>query len=165
MKGLTEAAGVGTKKLAENLVSDIGSLLLLRRDAYLKNMVDNKAISKQEAWDLRHSDFNEGSLFNQEVLDRVHDSSQKRESDTISKRLLENVMEKQAWRGAKQPFRGGPSGRGSFSGAGQRGGSASKSGRGRGFRGRGRGGKNVNPFKQDLKKNTTSTQSSAGKDK
>ena len=169
VQGLTEAAGIGTKKLAENLVSDIGSLLLLRRDAWLRKFLDNKVISKQDAWDLRHSDFNEAALFNQEELEKVHDRAQKRESDTMTKKLLESsIKSKQGAKSSVQPFRGGPSGSQPrpFSGPSNRGGAAATFGRGRGGRNRGgRGRGKVNPFRQDFSSGPSGSQQSGGKDK
>ena len=152
IQGLVDTAGIGTKKIAENAVSDIGSMLLVRRDCWLKKLLENKVITKQDSWDLRHTDINHPALFDQGELDKISDKSQKRESDTISKRLLENVMKEKQERG-NQSFRGGPPGQSSRGGsnASKRGGSAPGFGRGRGSsRGRGgRGNFNRNPFRQD----------------
>ena len=162
MQGLIDAAGIGTKKIADNAVSDIGGFLLTRRDAWLKSLVEDKVITKQDAWDLRMADINEPTLFNQESVERIHDSSQKRKSDTISISLLENVMrDKQKGRGGKQSFRGGPSGfnSGSFPNPGRGRGGPSTFGRGRGSRGRGgRGKSNSFNIKPDFSKSQKDTQ-------
>ena len=165
MQGLIDAAGIGTKKIAENAVSDIGGLLLSRRDAWLKHLVEKKIITKQDAWDLRMADINESTLFNQESVEKINDSSQKRESDTISKRLLEGVLEKHKGRGGKQSFRGGPSGFSSgsvpFSGRGR--GGPPPFGRGRGSRGRGGRRGSFSTNKPDFSKSKQESQSGGNK--
>ena len=161
--GLIDSAGVGTKKIAENTVSDMGSMLLMRRDSWLKKLSEEKQITKQDMWDLRHSDINEQSLFSQIELDRIQDSAMARDSNTMTKKLIENLMAKNQLGGFKQSFRGGPSGLSRTTGSsGKKGDTSAGAGRGRG-RGRGgRGGKRGS-FKTDFPKKTMEFQPSKDK--
>ena len=166
VRELVDSAGIGTKKVAENTVSDIDCLILARRDSWLKKLLEEKSITKQELWDLRHTDLNERALFSQIDLDIIHEKSQKRVSDTLTKRMLENLASKQSNRGAKQSFRGGPSGRGSgsFSGTNRGGAGSFGSGRSRG-RGRGGRGRRPNPFDADQSKKSGDPITGSGRDK
>ena len=148
---LVDAAGIGAKRIAENSISDLGSMVLARRDSWLKRLWDSKVISKQDMWDLRTADVNEKSLFDQSELERIHEKAVKRESENLTKKIFDIAREKKE--GGKQPFRGGPPGQqsGPFPGSAKRGGAA-KFGRGRGNRGRGgRGGRGgrPNPFSKE----------------
>ena len=165
VQGLIDSAGVGTKKVAENCVSDIGSMLLVRRDSWLKKLCEDRVITKQDMWDLRQSDINEQSLFSQIELERIHDSALSRDSNTLTKKLLESLAKnQQKGNQGSQSFRGGPSGQPRTSGSSStRGGSSSGSSRGRG-RGRGgRGGGKKAPFKPDFPNKTTEFHTSKDK--
>ena len=161
---LIDAAGIGAKKMAENAVSDIGSMLLMRRDAWLKKLVESRVITKQDMWDLRLADLNEKLLFNQEDLERIHDKAQKRESETMTKKIWDNIVREKK-DGPSQSFRGGPPGqRGrGFAGSSNRGGQPARFNRGRGGRGRGGRGGRPNPFKTEQSTFPPAGQSSGGK--
>ena len=162
----TYTAGNGTKKLAESLVSDVGSLLMYRRDAWLRRLLDNKSISKQDAWDLRHTDINDSALFNQEVLDRISEKSQRHESDLITKRIWDNIVREKQSLGtstmsSKGDFGGHPgSGQTPF----KRGGAFGRFGRSRGRRGRGGRGGFGSPYRPDSAKDFSNIPSGTGKD-
>ena len=156
-----DSAGKGVKSIAENSISDIGSMLLTRRDAWLGKLTDNKAISKQEMWDLRTADLNGPALFDQEKLEEIHASASKRENENLQKNLWTGMLNKKASQ-QKQSFQSRPPGRGNSSnasstqGRGQapvfgRGGRGGRGGQN--FRGKGRGGKPAETVSSNAKSN------------
>ena len=161
---LVDATGIGTKKMAENAVSDIGAMLLLRRDSWLKKLVDTRIITKQDMWDLRLANLNEKSLFNQADLERVHEKAQKCESETMTKKIWDNIVREKK-DAPSQSFRGGPPGqRGrGFGSTSNRGSSAFRSIRGRGFRGRGGRGGRTNTFKSEQSSFAPAARGTSGK--
>ena len=156
-----DSAGKGVKSIAENSISDIGSMLLTRRDAWLGKLTDNKAISKQEMWDLRTADMNSPSLFDQGKLEEIHSNASKRENENLQKNLLTGMWNKKSNQ-QKQSFQSRPPGRGSTSNAGStqgrnqppvfgRGGRGGRGGQN--SRGRGRGGKPAETVTSSVKSN------------
>jgi len=97
---LVDSAGRGTKVIAENAVSDIGSLTLTRRDAWLGPLVEKKKITKQDLWDLRNHDLNSTNLFDESTLERIHVKTEKSLADKLQRRLVYGCIEK-----SKQPFK------------------------------------------------------------
>ena len=144
-----DSAGKGVKSIAENSISDIGSMLLTRRDAWLGKLTDNKAITKQEMWDLRTTDLNEPVLFSQERLEHIHSKAEKRENENLQKNIWTGMFNKSKPQ-QKQNFQSRPPGRGNPSnpgtsqsrnpapvfGRGGRGGRGGQNPRGRGRGGR-----------------------------
>ena len=135
-----DSAGNGVKSIAENSISDIGSMLLTRRDAWLGKLTDNKAITKQEMWDLRTTDLNEPVLFNQETLEQIHSKAEKRENENLQKNIWTGWLNKSKSQ-QKQNFQSRPPGRGNPSNSGTSQGRNPVPVFGRGGRG-GRGGQN-----------------------
>ena len=78
-----DSAGISLKDIAESSVTDMGSMVLARRDAWLSKLVSNKSINKQEMFNLRVTDFNAPSLFDQDELDAIHNKAQKRDTDNM----------------------------------------------------------------------------------
>lgn len=142
-----DAAGIGTKILAENTVSDIGSTVLTRRDIWLTPLLKQEKITKQDMWDLRNHDLNAPTLFDQTTLDRVQERSEKSRAEKLQRKLVYSCIDKSKQKENRGGFQRRPAeNQGSFRGSSQNtsntAGSANRGFRGnqRGRRFRGRGG-------------------------
>ena len=89
-----DSAGIGTKAIAENAVSDIGSCVLTRRDVWLNPLVKQEKITKQDMWELRGSNLNDSNLFDQGILERVIEKAEKTRAEKLQRKLVYGCFDK-----------------------------------------------------------------------
>jgi len=92
--GLTciDSAGRGVRNIAESTVSDIGSLLMTRRDSWLQPL-EKRKIPKEEICNLRHTDLNSSLLFDQVALNQVSEKAEKLKSGRLQDKFYEHMLE------------------------------------------------------------------------